>query len=221
MKAMILAAGRGMRMLSYTDDTPKPLLHVNGKPLIEYHLEMLAASGIQDVIINISYLGYKIREALGDGKRWGLRIRYSEEAQPLETGGAIMQALPLLGDKPFLLINADVFSDYNIAQLVGRGLKPEEQGCLMLVPNPDFKATGDFSIGENGLLAKADSKQTYTFSGISLLRPEIVSHYGLRRNVFPLVEVFQDALARKVLSASIYRGKWSDVGTPERLLALK
>ncbi len=223
MKAIILAAGRGKRMCSYTDSTPKPLLCIKGKPLIEYHLESLAGGGIKDIFINLSYLGHKIREALGCGDKWGVRIHYSEEAERLETGGAIKKLLPSLGDEPFLLVNADVFTDMDLTSIITRGLHQEEDGHLVLVPNPDFKPVGDFSCDAAGLLFNveaAQATQTYTFSGVSLLRPSLVACYVPKQKVFPLVEVFRAAIARKAMTASIYKGRWSDVGTPERLKAL-
>ena len=145
MKAMILAAGRGERMRPLTDSTPKPLLRVGGKALIEYHLEKLAAAGIRDVVINISYLGERIREILGDGSRWHLSIQYSIEPEPLETAGAILQALPLLGEQPFVLINGDVWTDYAIEKLKDYPLQ-SSCGHLVLVNNPSHHPEGDFSV---------------------------------------------------------------------------
>lgn len=220
MKAMILAAGRGARMGALTDHLPKPLLCVRGKPLIVYHLEALAKAGIKDVIINLAYLGNKIRDYVGDGSVWELQVCYSEEPEPLETAGAIAYALDFLGDEPFLLINADVFTDLRFIDFINLGLKKEEAGHLLLVPNPNFKPTGDFSISASGKLAALGESQGYTFSGISLLRPGLIAGYAKRRQVFPLLEVFLDALACNALGASVYQGFWRDVGTPERLSEL-
>lgn len=218
MKAMILAAGKGERMRPLTDSVPKPLLRVQGEPLISHHLKALAAAGVTEVIINVSYLGGQIQEYVADGARWSLSIFYSKEPFPLETGGAISFALGLLGAEPFLLVNADVFTRFNFLDLIEMGLKDSEDGCLVLVPNPDFKPCGDFSVGSNAKLAPLVAGQEgYTFSGISLLRPALVANYSKRRESFPLVEVFNDALLDGRLAASVFSGCWSDVGTPERL----
>src|SRR5690625_163309 len=156
---MILAAGLGKRMRPLTDHTPKPLLCVRGKPLLQYHLEALAEAGVSDVIINLAYLGEQIRDFVGSGQRFGLRVTYSPEPEPLETGGAIAHALPLLGEAPFLLINADVWCDYPLIQLASTPLAAGCLGRLLLVPNPDFHPEGDFTLTENGTLAE-DRKST-------------------------------------------------------------
>lgn len=226
MKAMILAAGRGERMRPLTLTTPKPLLQVGGKPLIEYHLERLAAVGIGEVVINIAYLSEQIREALGDGQRWSLRIHYSPEPEPLETAGALLHALPLLGDKPFMLLNGDIWTDFDFAALANVGLNDDSLGHLVLVDNPAHNAKGDFSLdGDRLILAgdKADElnkepqKSTYTFSGISLLHPRLIRDYPQQRPRFPLVEVFHHAIAQRQLQGSHYDGEWWDIGTVERL----
>src|SRR5690554_1322861 len=170
---MILAAGLGKRMRPLTDQTPKPLLTVAGKPLLQYHLESLASAGVTNVIINLAYLGEQIRAFVGDGDRFGLAVTYSPEPEPLETGGAIAHALPLLGDAPFLLINADVWCDYPPTQLARAPLPPHCLGRLLLVPNPDFHPHGDFTLTETGLLGhswpKIPDEQRLTFAGLSLL----------------------------------------------------
>lgn len=220
MKAMILAAGLGKRMRPLTDTLPKPLIEVRGKPLIQWHLERLAQAGIVDVVINIAYLGDKIRRALGDGSRWGLRITYSVEPEPLETGGAIRHAADRLGQEPFLLLNADVFTDLDITPLIRRGLAENELGFLLLVSNPEFKSRGDFDLNGETLTELTGQSIGYTFAGISLLHPELVNRYPQSRRVFPLAEAFRWAIAQRRLSGGIYTGLWSDVGTPERLAAL-
>lgn len=221
MKAMILAAGRGTRMGSLTQNTPKPLLPVHGVPLIEWHLRKLAAAGIDEVIVNLAYLGEQIRDYLGDGSQWGLRLVYSVEPEPLETGGAIWHARALLGEMPFLLVNADVYTDLDYNHLRNYTLPVEQLGHLLLVPNPDFKASGDFSLDTAGKLQRPERHPPgYTFSGVSLLRPALVTDYPRRRRAFPLVEAFQQALDQGRLSGEVYTGLWSDVGTPERLAAL-
>lgn len=224
MKAMILAAGLGNRMRPLTDHTPKPLLCANNKPLIEYHLENLQRAGICEVIINLAYLGEKIRAHLGSGDRWNLKIQYSQEPEPLETGGAIVQALKLLGDDAFLLINGDVWCDLEFSVLIAQQLNPTHMGHLLLVPNPEFHPQGDFALSDTGLLLEDAQKkhpQRFTFAGISLLKPELVSHYPNKREKFPLVECFRHAIAQQQLSGQVHLGHWSDVGTPERLQALE
>lgn len=224
MKAMILAAGLGNRMRPLTDHTPKPLLCAGNKPLIEYHLENLQRAGIQEVIINLAYLGEKIRAQLGNGERWNLHIHYSQEPEPLETGGAILQALELLGEETFLLINGDVWCDMEFSELITRELPADKLGHLLLVPNPAFHLNGDFALDDAGTLLDDPQKihpQRFTFAGISLLKPALVSSYPNKREKFPLVETFRHAIARQQLSGQIHRGYWSDVGTPERLQQLE
>lgn len=220
-KAMILAAGRGTRMGELTQTTPKPLLRVQGVPLIEWHLRKLAAAGIDEVIINLAYLGEQIRDYLGDGSRWGVRLAYSVEPEPLETGGAIWHAREYLGAEPFLLINADVYTDMDYSFWRERTLSVTALGHLLLVPNPDFKTRGDFDLAADGQLQILDdSASGYTFAGISLLRPGLITDYPHCRQVFPLVETFHYALKQGCLRGEVYTGLWSDVGTPERLAAL-
>lgn len=224
MKAMILAAGLGNRMRPLTDHIPKPLLCAGNKPLIEYHLENLQRAGIQEVIINLAYLGEKIRAHLGNGERWSLHIHYSQEPEPLETGGAILQALELLGEGTFLLINGDVWCDLEFSELITRELPAGQQGHLLLVPNPAFHPKGDFALDDLGMLLE-DPQKTHprrlTFAGISLLKPALVSSYPNKREKFPLVETFRHAITRQQLSGQVHRGHWSDVGTPERLQQLE
>ncbi len=220
MKAMILAAGLGKRMRPLTDKTPKPLLRVGGKPLIVYHLEKLRALGIGEVVINVSYLGEKIVKALGDGDEWNLQIQYSIEDEPLETGGAILQALPRLGDEPFLLINGDVWTDYQFAQLTQSPLMDSSLARLILVPNPGHNTQGDFSLFEGRLLHNTQVDAGYTFSGLSLMHPDLIGCYSERRQTFPLREAFDDAIAHDRLEGELYQGQWWDIGTPERLAEL-
>lgn len=220
MKAMILAAGLGQRMRPLTDHLPKPLLEVGGKPLLQYHLEALAQHGITQVIINLAYLGDKIREFAGDGSNFGLQVIYSPEPEPLETAGALLHALPLLGDEPFLLINGDVWSDFPIQSLCRHPLKTNELAHLILVPNPSFHPTGDFALDAQGWLVN-DSTIKYTFAGISLIDPQLISQYPQQRRKFPLGEVLRYGISQKSIGAEIYSGRWSDVGTPERLALLQ
>lgn len=221
MKAMILAAGLGQRMRPLTDHLPKPLLEVGGKPLLQYHLEALQVAGVENVIINLAYLGDKIRAFVGDGSRFGLQVEYSVEPEPLETGGALLQALPLLGTESFLLINGDVWSEFSLASLIHRKLSPSQLGHLVLVPNPDFHPAGDFALADNGFLINDINTDRYTFAGISLLSPEIIRSYPDARDKFPLGEVLRYGINQKKLTGEVFAGRWSDVGTPERLLALQ
>lgn len=221
MKAMILAAGIGQRMRPLTNNLPKPLLRAGSKALIDYHLEALATAGISDVIINLAYLGEKIRAHVGNGAAYGLQVVYSPEPEPLETGGALLQALPLLGNEPFLLVNGDVWCDMPFGEFSAQPLASEQLGRLLLVPNPGFHPEGDFALSATGLLqAKTPAAASYTFAGISLLRPALIARYPERRAKFPLVEALRHALAGQQLSGQVYNGRWSDVGTPQRLQAL-
>jgi MurNAc alpha-1-phosphate uridylyltransferase len=220
MKAMILAAGLGQRMRPLTDSLPKPMLSVGGKPLLQYHLEALAKLGISEVIINLAYLGDKIRDFVGNGERFGLHVQYSEEPEPLETAGALLHALPLLGTEPFILINGDVWTDYPLSKLAAYSLQDDEDAHLVLVPNPEFHPTGDFSPNPQGRLENTPDHPKFTFSGISLIHPRLISTYPRQRNKFPLGEVLRFGIAHNRISAQVYSGGWSDVGTPERLLEL-
>lgn len=220
MKAMILAAGLGQRMRPLTDVLPKPLLQVGGKSLLQYHLEALNEAGIEDVIINLAYLGEKIRTFVGDGTQFGLRVHYSQEPEPLETGGALLNALPLLGEEPFLLINGDVWSDYSFVRLKNYSLAEQYHGHLILVPNPEFHPAGDFALAPSGVLIDDSNCPRYTFAGISLLRPQMIRAYPHLRKKFPLGEVLRWSIASGKLTAEQFNGHWSDVGTPERLYNL-
>ncbi|WP_250461445.1 N-acetylmuramate alpha-1-phosphate uridylyltransferase MurU [Microbulbifer litoralis] len=215
--AMVLAAGFGRRMRPLTDTTPKPLLPVAGRPLIEYAIERLAKVGVRRAVINLGHLGHRIREHLGDGSRWGLEIRYSVEEEPLETAGGILRALPLLGDRPFWVVNGDVWCDFDLGQWLRRPLPERCPGRLLMVPNPPHNPEGDFGI-ENGLLS-GTAKPRYTFSGISWLDPKALSEYPRARACFGLGEVFTHNEDR--MQAELYEGDWCDVGTPERLQRLE
>ena len=210
MKAMILAAGRGERMGALTALAPKPLLSVGGLPLIEHHVAALAASGIDEIVINLSYRGTQIREHLGNGERFGLAIRYSEEGEPpLETAGGIVQALPLLGTEPFVVVNSDVFTGFDYATLVGGGREP----TLVLVPNPDHNPRGDFGIDAAGRVSAEGPLRTY--AGIAVFTPRLFA--GLAPGRRPLKPLLDAAIARRELRAIPFSGLWLDVGTPERL----
>jgi len=213
MKAMILAAGRGERMRPLTDHIPKPLLRAGGKPLIEYHIEALAAAGIRELVINHAHLGAQVEEALGDGGRWGVRIRYSPEGDALETGGGIFHALPLLGDAPFLVVNGDVWCDYGFSvATLGEGTLAH----LVLVENPAHHPRGDFALS-GGVVAN-EGVSRLTFSGIGLYRPELFA--GCAPGAFPLAPLLRAACDRGQVSGVRFSGHWPDVGTPQRLQEL-
>lgn len=214
MKAMILAAGLGTRMRPLTDHCPKPLLPAGGKPLIVHHLERLRAAGISDVVINVSYRAEQIIEALGDGRAFGLSIAWSREDAPLETGGGIRQALPLLGEAPFLLVNGDVWCDLDPTRLA---LPAGDLAQLVLVDNPAHHPVGDFHLDAAGRVHAAGEPRL-TFAGLSLLDPALVA--GEAPGTFPLLPLLQRAMAAGRVGGHHHRGAWVDVGTPERLAEL-
>lgn len=216
---MVLAAGRGERMRPLTLETPKPLLAVGGKPLLVHHLERLAAGGIPEVVINVSWLGEQIEAYCGDGSAWGLSIRYSREPAPLETAGGIVQALPLLGDAPFLVVNGDVFMDYDVPALAARaaGLV-QAGGHLLLAENPSHHPGGDFALCDGRVAEPAPGESTLTFTGTALYHPDFFA--GLAPGSRPLRPLFEAAMAAGRLSGERHGGRWVDVGTPERLAAL-
>jgi MurNAc alpha-1-phosphate uridylyltransferase len=211
---MLLAAGRGERMRPLTDHTPKPLLAVRGQPLIVHHLQRLAGAGVREIVINLAWLGSRIRTALGDGREFGVSIRYSDEGpEALETGGGIFRALPLLGTEPFLVVNADIFTDFDFAQLVSAATG---QALLVLVPNPAQHPAGDFGL-EAGYITEAPPRWTY--SGIGVFNASLFE--GCQAGRFPLKPLLQRAIAAHALRGELYRGLWSDIGTPDRLAALE
>jgi MurNAc alpha-1-phosphate uridylyltransferase len=210
--AMLLAAGRGERLRPITDTLPKPLVEVAGKPLIAYHLEALARAEIRDVVINLSWLGERIRNALGDGSRYGVRIAYSEEGPvPLETGGGIHRALPLLGTGPFLVVNSDVWTDVDFSRAAA--LEEGADGRLLLAPNPPHHPRGDFGLEGDFVVERETDRLTYT--GIGVYRPELFA--GCAPGKFPLRPLLQRAIAARRLRGELYRGEWLDIGSPERL----
>jgi N-acetyl-alpha-D-muramate 1-phosphate uridylyltransferase len=220
MNAMILAAGLGQRMRPLTDQLPKPLLSVGGKPLLQYHLEALKRAGICEVVVNLAYLGDKIQHFVGDGSRFGMKVIYSQEPEPLETAGGLLNALPLLGDEPFVLVNGDVWSDYPLEKLTQVTLKPTQKAHLVLVANPEFHPHGDFTPNAQGVLVNDPSLLKYTFAGISVMHPDLIRLYPHQRQKFPLGEVLRYEIPKGTVTAEIYTGQWSDVGTPERLFLL-
>ncbi|MFZ3086939.1 MAG: nucleotidyltransferase family protein [Methylotenera sp.] len=214
MKAMILAAGRGERMRPLTDRTPKPLLRVGGKPLIVWHLERLAQAGIKNVVINHAHLGAQIEAALGDGSQWGLRIQYSPEQTALETAGGITNALPLLGDAPFLVVNGDVFTDINFATLK---LDPPNLAHLVMIDNPPQHMAGDFVLLNEKVTLEGVKK--LTFSGIGVYHPDLFASV-VRGEAAKLAPLLKAAMVQGLVSGSHHQGEWHDIGTPERLHAL-
>lgn len=215
-KAMLLAAGRGERLRPITDTVPKPLVDIAGKPLIVYHLEALAAAGIREVIVNLSWLGGQIRSALGSGARYGVRITYSDEGpEPLETGGGIFQALPALGPDPFLVINADIWLDMDL-----RGYAPladDADARIVLTSNPEHNPQGDFGLEEGRVVERASDRLTY--AGVGLYRPEFFA--GCRPGRFPLLPLLRRAIAAGRLRGERFDGPWFDAGSPERLARLE
>ena len=212
MKAMILAAGRGERMRPLTDTLPKPLLEVRGKPLIIWHIENLAKSGFKEIIINIAHLGYKIPEALGDGSEWGVNIIYSDEQESgaLESAGGIIKALALLGNEPFLVVNGDIFCDYefNINFDLLSSL-----AHLILVPNPQHNPNGDFGL-KNACVLNQDDIQ-YTFSGIGYYNPKLFKDLDVEKSA--LAPLLRAEIENKNISGELFSGIWHDIGTPQRL----
>lgn len=215
MKAMILAAGRGTRMAPLTDTCPKPLIPLCGKPLIVHHLEKLAAAGFRDVVINHAWLGEQIEQTLGDGSRWNLTIHYSPETEALDTGGGIFQALPLLGDEPFLLINGDVWTNWDYSDAKTISLKNGDVGHLWLIDNPTHNPQGDFCL----LNGKVQDEKALTFSGISLLSPALWK--GCLNGAYSLAPMLRTAMAQQHIVGSKLNADWVDVGTPQRLSDLE
>ena len=211
MRAMVLAAGRGERLRPLTDKVPKSLVEVGGETLLERHLQNVSRAGIRKVVINLGWLGDRIVDRIGDGNRYGLDVHYSDEGDNiLETGGGIHNALSMLGDEPFLVVNADIYTDMPVPKVQ---LTDDQAGHLVLVPTPDYRDHGDFDIDDQ-LLRNAETPQ-YTFSGVAIYRPEFF--HGCEAGRFPLAPMLKEAADRDQLSASLYEGYWADIGTPERL----
>ena len=217
MKAMLLAAGRGERLRPLTDQIPKALVEAGGKPLIGWHLERLARAGFREAVINVSHLGERIVERLGDGSGYGLRLSYSRERERLETAGGIANALPLLGTEPFLLVNADVYCECDFVRLREVALG-ERLAHLVLVPNPPHKDKGDFSL-RHGMVGDEPGAR-YTYSGVALMKPALVAPVKPGDKA-PLAPLLYDAARRGKLGGELYEGLWQDVGTIERLAELE
>lgn len=210
---MILAAGRGERLRPLTDSLPKSLVEVRGQSLIERHLQHVRAAGIEKVVINLGWLGEQIAGRIGSGARYGLDVTYSPEGDNiLETGGGIHKALPMLGSDPFLVINADIFTDMPVPDI---DLRSDAVGHLVLVPTPGYREQGDFGL-RKGIV---DNKRELTFSGVAIYRPEFFDDCEAGR--FSIVPMLRNAADQGALTGSIYEGAWADIGTPERLAALE
>lgn len=215
MRAMILAAGRGERLRPLTDHLPKPLVEIGGKPLIEHHIDNLAAAGFQDIVINQGHLGNLLRERLGDGDRWRIRIHWSDEQpQALETGGGIFRALPLLGNSPFLVINGDVWTDYPLARL--RSIKCD-WAHLVLVNNPRHHPHGDFRLHAARIFNQGEP--LHTFSGIAVYHSRLFAHCSAGK--FSVVPLLRAAIEEQVITGELFHGAWGDTGTLERLDAIR
>ena len=215
MKAMILAAGRGERMRPLTDSTPKPLLLVAGKPIIQYTIEQLVSAGFNDIVINIAHLGQHIKQVLGNGQQLNATITYSDEGKTaLETAGGIINALPLLGNKPFLVVNGDIANDYPFHLLLNKKI---DLAHLVLIENPKHHPEGDFYLADNHLLA-IQGQPTLTYSGIGLYHPDLFKHTALGK--IKLAPLLREAMLTQRVSGEKFNGFWMDIGTPERLQEL-
>ncbi|MBD3653846.1 N-acetylmuramate alpha-1-phosphate uridylyltransferase MurU [Kangiella sp.] len=215
MKAMILAAGRGERMRPLTDERPKPLLKVNGKALIEWHIEALKDAGIRDIIINTSWLGDLIPEYLGDGAYWGVNLTFSQEEQALETAGGIRKALHFFEEQPFIVVNGDVWTDMDYTRIAKA---PENSAHIVLVPNPEHHPEGDFCVTEGGRV-KSEGEPKLTFSGIGVYHPHVFKELPENEAV-PLGPLLRELMAQEEVTYELHEGRWHDIGTPERLQKL-
>ncbi len=219
MKVMILAAGVGERMRPLTEHTPKPLLEAGGKPLIAWHIEALAELGLRELVINVSHLAWLIMDWCGDGSRWGVQIRYSEEPQPLETAGGIHRALPLLGDAPFLVVNGDVWTSFPLQRLLAQHELAPGAAHLVLVDNPPQHPDGDFCLTDNSSLsARAAGTRGLTYAGIGVYTPGFFA--DMTPGKLPLRPLLDAAIAAGRVTGEHYGGAWTDVGTPQRLQEL-
>jgi MurNAc alpha-1-phosphate uridylyltransferase len=219
MKVMLLAAGKGTRMLPLTAQTPKPLLQVGGRSLIEHQILKLQMAGFTDLVINHAWLGQQLEQVLGDGSRYGVQIKWSREDEPLETAGGIIHALPLLGSEPFMVVNADIWTDFPFATL--RTALPEGGlAHLVLVANPAHHPRGDFVLNSKAQLElpQHNAVQTFTYSGIAVFQPALFA--GVTEHKYPLLPLLKNAIAANRASGQLHRGEWQDVGTPVRLQEL-
>lgn len=220
---MVLAAGKGERMLPLTLETPKPLLAAGGKALIQHHLENLAANGFTDLVINHAWLGEQIEAALGDGSDFGVKIAWSREEEPLETAGGIIQALPRLGDEAFACVNADIWTDYAFSKLSALDSQDGVDGenllaWLVMVENPIEHPQGDFALHEGKVSEPSGDEKAFTYSGIAVYHPALFA--GLSQGKQSVVPLLKQAMANGKVGGELYQGSWFDIGTPERLLEL-
>lgn len=215
MKAIIMSAGRGKRLRPITDSLPKPMVTVGEKPLIQRHIEALKQAGISEIVINLGHLGSKIRNALGNGQQFGVNIAYTYETQLLEVGGGIANALPLLGSSPFIVVNGDIWTDYNFLSLKNRTI---DLGHVVLVPNPQHHLNGDYGLIENEKMVLNNNIKTYTYSGIALYHPQLFENISGVQMMKPILD---EAISRAKISGELYRGRWADIGTITRLQTLR
>ena len=215
MKAMILAAGRGERLRPLTDEIPKPLIKVAGKSLIEYHLQNLAQAGFKEIIINTAWLAEKIHQQLANGENYGVTIHYSDEGEALETAGGIINALPMLGNEEFLVVNGDIWCDFDFSTLPK--LDDDIQAHLVLVTNPEHNLTGDFSLQDNRV--KNNGNVMSTYSGISIFKPKFFADQ--KSGILPLAPLIRKKCDNNLVSGQTHQGLWTDVGTLERLQELE
>lgn len=208
MKAIILAAGLGERMKPLTNTLPKPLLPIQGKALIEYHIEALAKAGVKDIVINVSHLANLIIEKIGNGRHYGVNLHYSFEDKPLETGGGIYQALPLLGDEPFIVVSADIFTNYDFARLLSCSV---DMAHLVLTDNPPFNPTGDFALIDHMVLNNGNPM--LNFAGISILSPALFSHCNAGK--FSLAPLLRNAIDNRQVTGEYFDGMWYNIGTEQ------
>jgi len=214
---MILAAGYGKRLRPLTDHTPKPLIPIGGKPMIVHHLEKLAEAGIREVVINLGHLGSKIPDFLGSGSTWGVSIEYSDEGpDPLETGGGMTKALPLLGKDTFLLVNGDVWTDLDFS-IIPKTLSSNDQAMLFLAKQPEWREKGDFNLDESRV--RESGTPNLLYAGIALYHPSILD--GAVVEKFSIVPRLKKAIQQDRVAGQLINGEWDDVGTPERLAALR
>ncbi|OJA01000.1 mannose-1-phosphate guanyltransferase [Rickettsiella grylli] len=213
MKAMILAAGRGLRLRPLTDKKPKPLISVNNQPLIVHQVMKLANIGIKTIVVNVSYQAKQIIETLGDGKAYGVNIEYSFEPTALETGGGICQALTLLGRDPFMVISADIWTDFPLKKLLSHRLETGALAHLILVDNPRFHPQGDFHLTHTGLLDLNPSNKL-TFANLGIYHPNL---FQGKSGIFPLSSLLYQSIAEKKITGEYYKGLWFNIGTPTEL----
>ncbi len=215
MKAMILAAGRGTRLAPLTDRIPKPLLPISGKPLIAWQVEALSAAGVAEVVINLHHLGEQIRAHLGDGRNFGVRIRYSVETALLETGGGIVNALPLLGSETFWLLNGDIYTDFDFRALPSQ-LENDDQAHLVLTAKPAHREAGDFEFADGRVTGRGDA---FVYCGIAALSPALFA--GRARDHFSLRDLYFEAIAAGQVAGQVHDGAWHDIGTLAQYEALR